>query len=158
VDADRVLAEAESVLAGDLPDEAALARVVELLAAGRRAWDWVGIYVLAGDTLVLGPYVGAPTEHTRIPVGIGACGTAVARGANVVVEDVRLLDNYLACSAATRSELVVLIRDGADVVGQFDVDSDTVGAFAPDDEALLEHLAALAAPRCRRLAAAVSGH
>ena len=158
MDADRVLAEAESVLAGDLPDEAALARVVELLAAGRPAWDWVGIYVLAGDTLVLGPYVGTPTEHTRIPVGIGVCGTAVARGANVVVEDVRLLDNYLACSAATRSELVVLIRDGADVVGQFDVDSDTVGAFAPDDEALLEHLAALAAPRCRRLAAAVSGH
>ena len=157
MDPDPVRAEAEAALAGDLPDEAALARVVEVLAGGRPLWDWVGMYVLAGDTLVLGPYVGAPTEHTRIPVGVGVCGTAVARGANIVVDDVRLLDNYLACSAATRSELVVLIRDGGDVVGQFDVDSDTIGAFGSDDEALLERLAALAAPRCRRLAAGAPG-
>jgi GAF domain-containing protein len=157
VDPERVRVEAESVLTGNLPDEAALIRLVELLASARPGWDWVGIYLLAGDTLVLGPYVGAPTDHTRIPIGVGVCGTAVARGANVVVEDVRLLDNYLACSAATRSELVVLIRDGDDVVGQFDVDSDTVGAFGPGDEALLEYLAPLAAPRCRRLAATVPG-
>jgi len=157
MDPDPVRAEAEAALAGDLPDEAAWARVVEVLAGGRPLWDWVGIYLLAGDTLVLGPYVGAPTEHTRIPVGVGVCGTAVARGANIVVEDVRLLDNYLACSAATRSELVVLIRDGGDVVGQFDIDSDTIGAFGSDDEALLERLAALAAPRCRRLAAGAPG-
>jgi L-methionine (R)-S-oxide reductase len=153
VDADRVSAAAEAALAGELPDETALARVVEILA-GRPDWDWVGIYLLAGDTLVLGPYVGAPTDHTHIPVGFGVCGTAVARDANIVVDDVRLLDNYLACSAATRSELVVLIRDAGGVTGQFDVDSDAVGAFRPEDEALLEHLAALAAPRCRRLAAA----
>ena len=148
-------AEAEALLTGDLPDDDALRAVVEVLAAAHPAWGWVGVYLLAGDMLVLGPFVGPPTEHTRIPVGVGVCGTAVAERRNVVVDDVRDLDNYLACSVGTRSEIVVLIRDGDDVVGQFDVDSDDVAAFGPADEALLEHLAALAGPRCRRLAAAL---
>jgi L-methionine (R)-S-oxide reductase len=142
-----------TMLVGDLADDVALRNVVEALAASHPNWGWVGVYLLVGDTLVLGPYVGPATEHTRIPVGTGVCGTAVAEGRNVVVEDVTALDNYLACSVGTRSEIVVLIRDGDDVVGQFDVDSDDVGAFGPDDEALLEQLAHLAGPRCRRLAA-----
>jgi L-methionine (R)-S-oxide reductase len=116
----------------------------------------VGVYLLVGDRLVLGPFVGPTTEHTRIPVGRGVCGTAVAEDRNIVVDDVRDLDNYLACSVGTRSEIVVLIRHGDEVVGQFDVDSDNVGAFGPADEALLEHLAALAALRCRRLAATLA--
>ena len=153
---DDTRAEAEALLTGDLPDRDALRRVVEVLSATHPSWGWVGVYLLVGDVLVLGPFVGPPTEHTRIPVGVGVCGTAVARDANVVVDDVRRLDNYLACSVGTRSEIVVLIRDGGDVVGQFDVDSDDVGAFGPADEALLEDLAALAGPRCRRLAAALA--
>jgi GAF domain-containing protein len=153
---DDALAEAEAALAGDLPDDAAIRRVVEALAATHPNWAWVGVYLLAGDTLVLGPFVGPPTEHTRIPVGVGVCGTAVAQGANMTVDDVGELDNYLACSVGTRSELVVLIRDGGDVVGQFDVDSDDLAAFGPADEALLERLAALAGPRCRRLATALA--
>src|SRR5687767_8118178 len=72
--------------------------------------SWVGIYWLEGDELVLGPYVGPPTDHTRIPVGKGVCGTAVAQDRDQVVPDVREVENYLACSATTRSELVVLIR------------------------------------------------
>jgi L-methionine (R)-S-oxide reductase len=106
--------------------------------------------------LVLGPFVGPPTGHTRIPVGRGVCGTAVAEARNVVVDDVRDLDNYLACSVGTRSEIVVLIRDGGEIVGQFDVDSDDAAAFGPSDEALLERLAVLAGPRCRRLAATLA--
>jgi L-methionine (R)-S-oxide reductase len=149
-------AEAHALLAGELPDRTALERVVAVLAAAHPHWGWVGIYLLVGDTLVLGPYVGPPTEHTRIAVGVGVCGTAVARDRNVVVDDVTTLDNYLACSTGTRSEIVVLIRDGGDVVGQFDVDSDDLAAFGPADEALLRHLAALAGPRCRRLAAALA--
>ena len=149
-------AEAEAVLHGDLPDDAALQRVVETLAGAHPSWGWVGVYLLVGETLVLGPFVGPPTEHTRIPVGVGVCGSAVADDRNQVVDDVRELDNYLACSVGTRSEIVVLIRDGGEVVGQFDVDSDDVGAFGPSDQALLEHLAALAGPRCRRLAATLT--
>jgi GAF domain-containing protein len=149
-------ADATAVLTGELPDDAALGRVLEILAHDHPSWGWVGIYLLVGDTLVLGPFVGPDTEHRRIPVGVGVCGTAVARNTNLVVDDVREVDNYLACSLGTRSEIVVLIRDGGEVVGQFDVDSDDVAAFGPVDEALLEHLAALAGPRCRRLAAALA--
>ena len=148
---------AADLLAADGSDEDALADVVQLLHAARPAWDWVGVYLLAGEELLLGPYVGAFTTHTRIPIGRGVCGTAVATGENQVVADVRELDNYLACSTATRSEIVVLIRHEGSVVGQFDIDSDTPAAFGPADEALLEDLAQLAAPRCARLAARSGG-
>jgi GAF domain-containing protein len=115
------------------------------------------VYLLAGDELVLGPDVGEPTTHTRIAVGRGVCGTAVATGENQLVADVTELDNYLACSTSTRSEIVVLIRYHGSVVGQFDVDSDAPSAFGPSDEALLEDLAELAAPRCATLAQAAAG-
>ena len=147
----------EALLTGDLADDVALRGVVEALADAHPSWGWVGVYLLVGDMLVLGPFVGPPTEHRRIPVGTGLCGTAVAEDRNVVVDDVTGLDNYLACSVGTRSELVVLIRDEGQVVGQFDVDSDEVAAFGPADEALLARLAVLAGPRCRRLAALAGG-
>jgi GAF domain-containing protein len=153
VDDGEIPTRAAALLAGDASDEDALAGVVQLLHSARPAWDWVGVYLLSGDELVLGPYVGASTTHTRIPIGRGVCGTAVATGQNQVVADVRELDNYLACSTATRSEIVVLIRHRGSVVGQFDIDSDTPAAFGPDDETLLEDLAGLAAPRCAQLAA-----
>jgi GAF domain-containing protein len=98
--------------------------------------------MLKGDTLELGPYVGAPTEHTRIKVGIGVCGTAIAQDADINVPDVRALDNYLACSVETRSELVVLIRDSAGlVVAQIDIDSHTERAFGLAEEQLVKQVA-----------------
>jgi L-methionine (R)-S-oxide reductase len=149
---DAALDQAYAALADKaLSDEDALRKAVVTLAAGHPTWNWVGIYLLAGDTLVLGPFAGPETEHTRIPLGSGVCGTAADQGRNLVVDDVTKLDNYLACSPGTRSEMVVLIRDGADIVGQFDVDSDDLGAFQPDDVDNLRPLAELAGPRCRRL-------
>src|SRR5262245_15169278 len=90
-----------------------LRAAVEHLAAASPAFNWVGVYLLRGDTLVLGPFIGAATEHTRIAVGVGVCGTAVARNTDLNVPDVAASDHYLACSVETRSELVVLIRDRA---------------------------------------------
>lgn len=110
-------------------------------------YNWSGIYRLEGDMLVLDAYVGAETDHTQIPVGRGVCGTAVAEDANQVIEDVRELTNYLACSTQTRSEIVVLIRRGDDVLGQIDIDGHTVGAFDASDEALLTSLAEILAER-----------
>lgn len=110
-------------------------------------YDWCGIYRLEGDTLVLDAYVGAETDHDRIPVGRGVCGTAIAEGRNQVVEDVRQLENYLACSLETRSEIVVLIRRDGKVIGQIDIDGHEVGRFGPLDEAMLEELAAAIAER-----------
>jgi GAF domain-containing protein len=116
-------------------DPAALA--MQMIAGGFPHYRWVGVYWLIGDALVLGPYVGAPTEHNRIAVGQGVCGTAVAQGENQIVPDVRQLENYLACSAATRSEIVVLIRRAGKVLGQIDADADETAAFDATDEALL---------------------
>lgn len=123
-------------------DRDELARVVvEAVAKHLPQATWTGIYWLAGDTLVLGPFVGPATEHTRIPVGTGVCGTAVAEDRDQVVPDVRERPNYLACSATTRSEIVVLIRSAGRVVGQLDLDSDRVNAFSEDDHAFLKLVA-----------------
>lgn len=110
-------------------------------------YDWSGIYRLEGDTLVLAEYCGAATDHTHIPVGRGVCGTAVAENANQLIEDVRELSNYLSCSVATRSEIVVLIKDDEKILGQIDIDGHQVGAFDDEDEALLSKLAEVLAQR-----------
>lgn len=110
-------------------------------------YNWSGIYRLEGEMLVLDAYVGAETDHTHIPVGRGVCGTAVAEDANQVIEDVRELTNYLACSTQTRSEIVVLIRRRDRVLGQIDIDGHTVGAFDASDETMLESIAEILAER-----------
>jgi L-methionine (R)-S-oxide reductase len=110
-------------------------------------YNWSGIYRLQGDELLLDEYVGAETDHTRIAVGVGVCGTAVLEDRNQVVEDVRQLNNYLACSLQTRSEIVVLIRREDKVIGQIDIDGHEVASFDKSDEAFLEQLANLIADR-----------
>jgi GAF domain-containing protein len=93
-------------------------------------FHWTGIYELGSDgVLRLGPFVGAPTEHTAIPVGQGVCGTAVAERRDLNVPDVREVGNYLACSLQTRSELVVLVRSADVIHAQIDIDSHEVAAF-----------------------------
>jgi L-methionine (R)-S-oxide reductase len=120
----------------------ALRSAVEYLAAFLPKFNWVGIYLLRGDTLELGPYVGAATEHTRIWVGVGVCGTAVAKNEDMNVADVSSTENYLACSVETASELVVLIRDPAGrVVGQIDIDSHTRAAFGALEEETVRKVA-----------------
>lgn len=151
--------EVEALTNSAAPDEEVLAGVVRLVHEAHPSWDWSGIYLMVDDALVIGPFAGADEapEHSRIEVGDGVCGTAVAEDRNQIVEDVRVLDNYLACSLHTRSELVVLIRENGNVVGQFDIDSDTLGVFTKEDERLLEEVAELIAPRVASLTAARRG-
>ena len=144
--------EAEGLVASEAPDEEVLGGVVRLVHDAHPSWDWSGIYLMKGGLLVLGPKT-APADHDRFEVGEGVCGTAVAENSNQVIEDVREVDNYLACSINTRSEIVVLIRHRGEIVGQFDIDSDKVGAFTLEDEALLGELAEVVAPRVASLAA-----
>jgi GAF domain-containing protein len=108
-------------------------------------YSWVGIYLLDGDELVLGPFLGKPSPHTRIPLGRGICGAAAAEKATIVVDDVNADARYLACSIETRSEIVVPIIEDGDVLGEIDIDSDTPAAFGDADRALLEAVAALLA-------------
>jgi L-methionine (R)-S-oxide reductase len=144
--------EVEALVASDAQDEEVLNEVVRRVHVAHPVWDWSGIYLLVGDILVLGPRT-APADHSRIGIGEGVCGTAVSEDRNQVVDDVRQVENYLACSIHTRSELVVLIRDAGKIVGEFDIDSDTVGAFTQEDEALLEEMGLLISGRVAALAA-----
>ena len=99
------------------------------------------IYMLRDDELVLAAFSGRETEHTRIAVGQGVCGTAVATGEDQNVGDVRARANYIACNLFTRSELVVLIRRGASVLGQIDIDSDVPDPFTGDEEHAVRQVA-----------------
>jgi len=144
--------EVEALVASGAQDDEVLNEVVQRIHEAHPSWDWSGIYLLVGDTLVLGPRT-APADHSRIGIGEGVCGTAVSEDRNQIVEDVREVENYLACSIHTRSELVVLVRDDGKIVGEFDIDSDTVGAFSQQDEALLDEMGRLISGRVASLAA-----
>jgi putative methionine-R-sulfoxide reductase with GAF domain len=124
----------------------ALTLAVDLLQQIPR-YTWVGIYLLEGEELVLGPFRGKPSPHTRIPLGRGICGAAAAAKTTIVVDDVRRDPRYLACSLETQSEIVVPIVKDDVVLGEIDIDSDAPAAFGPDDRALLERVAALLAER-----------
>ena len=119
-----------------------LASAVRLLHGSNPRFHWTGIYELFPDNVLrLGPFIGAPTDHVFIAVGQGVCGTAVAEKRTINVPDVSKVPNYLACSTATRSELVVLIRAGDGIIAQIDIDSHELNAFDPEAVAGVEQVA-----------------
>jgi GAF domain-containing protein len=124
-------------------------QTVKLLRRRMLKYHWVGFYMLEADsqppTLVLGPFEGATTTHTRIPLNQGICGAAASSGETVVVDDVLKDSRYLACSLQTKSEIVVPIFLNGRVVGELDIDSHFPAAFEKDDRELLEYCASLAA-------------
>jgi L-methionine (R)-S-oxide reductase len=150
---DEKLSEEVAQVIAAAPDaQAALEQAVALLKRRRPHYTWVGIYLLEGETLVLGPYLGKPSPHTRIPLGRGICGAAATEKTTIVVDDVAADPRYLACSLETKSEIVVPILDPdhpAVVLGEIDIDSDRAAAFGPDDRALLERVARDLAARLR---------
>lgn len=113
-----------------------LRKAVRSIKTADDKYDWVGVYLLNEEQseLWLHNYVGKGTDHARIKVGEGVCGTAVAEGKNQNVPDVTKVENYLACSPRTKSELVILIKAGDAVLGQIDIDSHTAAAFSEEDE------------------------
>lgn len=124
---------------GHLSD-ALMREAVKKLAASDSRFDWVGVYLYdeAKQELWLHNYVGEPTEHARIAVGQGVCGTAIAERANQNVADVTAVTNYLACNPGVKSELVVLIRAGDTIFGQIDIDSKRPAAFTDEDEQAIQ--------------------
>jgi L-methionine (R)-S-oxide reductase len=128
-------------------DTEVIDEVVERLAKEDR-FDWVGVYVLEGDTLVLGPYRGPdPVGHERIPLGEGVCGAVAASRKTEVVPDVNARPGHIQCFIGTRSEVVAaIVRDGR-VLGVLDIDSDTLDAFGEDEVRLVEEAAAEIAAR-----------
>jgi L-methionine (R)-S-oxide reductase len=121
----------------------AMTQAVATLKEQMPDYSWVGIYLMDGQELVLGPYRGKPSPHTRIPLNQGICGAAASHKETIIVDDVDADPRYLACSLETRSEIVVPIMRGNDVLGEIDIDSDKKAAFGPADRELLEAVAAL---------------
>ncbi len=121
----------------------ALQEVCRYLRAEFAHYRWVGVYRLEDRTLVLEAWDGpSATEHTRIPIERGICGRAARDGTTVIVDDVRASPEYLACFLETRSEIVVPIRVGPQVVGEIDIDGHEVGAYDASDRRFLEAVAA----------------
>ena len=147
MDRDGLLTAIRSAVAAAPNPESAMQQAVRLLKDGVPHYTWVGIYVLEGEDLVLGPFLGKPSPHTRIPLGQGICGAAASEKATIVVDDVNADPRYLACSIETKSEIVVPIMRDGEVFGEIDIDSDQPAAFGAPDRALLEPLAALLADR-----------
>lgn len=130
------------------PDaDRAMQTTVQLLARHLPDYTWTGIYLLDGNELCLGPFVGKPSPHTRIPLGRGICGAAATEKATIIVDDVNADPRYLACSIETKSEIVVPIMLDGEVLGELDIDSDRTAAFDHNDQALLEKVAEQLAPR-----------
>ena len=153
IDHEAVLAEVRAAIDREQDATEALRATVQLLESRMADYTWVGIYLCHSNELVLGPFVGKPSPHTRIPLGRGICGAAASEKATVIVDDVNEDPRYLACSAETRSEIVVPILSGGgsnDVLGEIDVDSDRPAAFGPRDKEMLEAIARLLAPRLMR--------
>jgi GAF domain-containing protein len=148
VDYNEVLEEVRSAI--EREPAQAMESTVRLLARDVPAYTWVGIYLLDGNELVLGPFVGKPSPHTRIPLGRGICGAAASEKATIIVDDVNADPRYLACSIETRSEIVVPIMAGNDVLGEIDIDSDQRAAFSQADRVFLEQVAALLSAKLPR--------
>jgi len=126
--------------------EALQAGITEAIAQRLAYYSWTGFYMLDPsdpETLVLDQFVGDPTPHVRIPVTQGICGAAVASGKTVTVDDVNADPRYLSCSIKTKSEIVVPIYANGTVVGEIDIDSHDLAAFAEVDRLFLEEVAGI---------------
>ena len=129
-----------SILESNNDVDTKLQEVCELLKKEVDHYDWVGFYFKNGDKqeLKLGPYAGAPTDHTIIPFGKGICGQVAVSNQNFVVPDVKAQDNYIACSITVKSEIVVPLFVNGENIGQIDIDSNTLNPFTGEDERFLE--------------------
>jgi L-methionine (R)-S-oxide reductase len=134
-------AQARALVAGEPDRIANAANIAALIFQEVPRINWAGFYFLQGDELVLGPFQGKPA-CVRIPVGQGVCGTAVAEARSQLVADVNAFPGHIACDVASRSEVVIPLRDPAGrIFGVLDVDSPEVGRFDADDLAGLERIA-----------------
>lgn len=119
-----------------------LQKIVDFLYENFDKYSWVGIYIVKGDTLILGPWSGEQTtEHTRIPVGEGICGSAVLTGKTEIIPDVNKDNRYLSCFINTKSEIVVPIKKDGKIIAEIDIDSDIRDAFTYEDKVFLEKIA-----------------
>lgn len=120
-----------------------LLQICRLLKEDIYHYDWVGFYVLENGGLVLGPYVGKPTEHTHIAIGKGVCGQVAQREETMIVQDVTQVENYISCGLEVQSEIVVPVMKNGKFVAELDIDSHSPAPFTKDDQLFLEKVCEL---------------
>ena len=138
-----VLKELQDLRDNGFLSDTLLRRVVKDVAAADDRFDWVGVYLVNSEENVvwLHNYVGRSTTHSKIPIGEGVCGTAIAEGENTNVPDVSAVDHYIVCDRRTKSEMVVLIGGGDEIFGLINIESRTEKAFTDEDSAAVQSLA-----------------
>lgn len=132
-------------------EQEVLRTAVQLIHDFSDGYSWTGIYMMRGDYLEVGPYVGAPTPHTRIGLNQGICGAAASLKQTVIVDDVTADPRFLACSLTTRSEIVVPLMHNGRCLGEIDIDSDRPAFFTADDKDMLEVVVAVIVERLNQI-------
>jgi len=144
-----ILNKVDELIGQEITREEKLKRICELLHKEIEVFDWVGFYLVdpeAERELILGPYVGEETDHTRIPFGKGICGQAADTQETFVIQDVSKEDNYLACSVDVQAEIVVPLMKGDTLIGELDIDSHTKDSMTGEHRELLEKICEKVAP------------
>ncbi len=136
---EQLLPQIKALIAEETDIIANLANICAVLKYNMPGFFWIGFYLLKGNELVLGPYQG-PVACTRIQMGKGVCGAATLRRETIVVPDVDKFPGHIACSSLSRSEIVIPLLNGKEVVGVLDVDSDSLNMFDEVDKKYLEEL------------------
>ena len=142
MDYDELVAQIEALTEGVQSPISNLANAAALLFNSMKNVSWAGFYILEGETLVLGPFMGKPA-CVLIPMGKGVCGTAAAEEKTVTVPDVRLFPGHIACDTESRSEIVVPVQVNGTLYGVMDIDSAVTDRFSDDDRKGLERFAAV---------------
>lgn len=135
-----LIAQAESLLAGERDRTANAANLSALINQSLEGLNWVGVYFARGNDLVVGPFQGKPA-CVRIPLGRGVCGKSAASREVIRVADVEEFDDHIVCDAESRSEIVLPLVKGNELIGVLDIDSPLPGRFSFEDEQMLRKIA-----------------
>ncbi len=126
-----------------------LKTAVELIDSFSEDFNWTGFYMMKGNILKIGPYIGAETEHKIIELNKGICGAAASKKESIIVDNVQEDKRFLACSLTTYSEIVVPLMDGNRCLGEIDIDSNRPSNFKKDDKEMLEEIAGIVVKRLK---------
>ncbi len=124
---------------------------IKMIDSFSDGYNWTGYYMLHGEHLEVGPYIGAETPHTKIELNSGICGAAVSQQKSIVVDDVHADPRFLACSISTKSEIVIPLMDGDNCLGEIDIDSNKPAFFTKDDKFMLEQIADIVVSKLKSL-------
>ena len=146
-----LIAQIESTIADKNSETEVLFAAVGLIDSFSESYNWTGFYMMRGDILEVGPYVGPETPHTRIELNSGICGAAASQKKSIIIDDVNADPRFLACSVTTRSEIVVPLMDGDRCMGEIDIDSNQPSFFTDQDRQMLEKIAKIIVAKLIRI-------